>query len=97
MGKKGKEVPLRCGVGVEWRSNDFLTFANDQNNKERHWRERGAHGEGWGGGWQQIDDGRTGGTRIVGPRAPHTAKKKEAPNRIQGQGFAGIRLSRVSA
>lgn len=79
MGKKGKEVPLRCGVGVEWRSNDFLTFANDQNNKERHWRggERGGRmARDGGGGWQQIDDGRTGGTRIVGPRAPHTAKKK---------------------
>lgn len=49
--------------------------------------EEGAHGE--DGGGQQIDDGRTDGTRIVGPRAPdtHHTEQEEAPNtrsRVRG-------------
>ena len=91
VGKKGFVGALSCGVG-EWLSSRFWVLDQDQSNRseQRGWRMDGRM------------DGK--GTRIVGPRAPRhrhrrhrsaRAKTERAPK--QGQGFAGIRLSRVSA
>lgn len=100
VGKKGFVGALSCGVG-EWLSSRFWVLDQDQNNRSK---QRG------GGGWRGLvedekTDGRMDGkgTRIVGPRAPRhrhrhrsaRAKTERAPK--LGQGFAGIRLSRVSA
>lgn len=93
--RKKKRV-ARC-VARSGLATRFLSFAHDQQEEatakvcgEVEWaRIEGDRAA------DRRTNGRTGGTRDRGARAPDAYRQKIKEQ--QGQGFAGIRLSRVSA